>query len=103
MAEQSIALRDNHQAISHYHEALKYTPDDIKIITALARLCMQVNNVMDCQAMCTKILKMDPNNETASVMMADLSFRGVNFNQLSNISFSDRILMIYPQTLDRFH
>lgn len=78
MAEQSIALRDNHQAVSHYHEALKYTPEDIKIITALARLCMQVNNVMDCQAMCTKILKMDPNNETASVMMADLSFRGVN-------------------------
>lgn len=83
MAEQSILLRDNHQAISHYQEALKYTPDDIKVITALARLCMQVSNVLDCQAMCTKILKMDPNNETASVMMADLSFRGVSlFNTL---------------------
>lgn len=79
MAEQSISLRDSHQAISHYQEALKYSPDDIKIITSLARLYMQVNNIIDCQAMCTKILKLDPNNEAASVMMADLSFRGVGF------------------------
>lgn len=78
MAEQSIQLRDNHQAINHYREALKYSPDDIKIVTALARLHMQVNNAMDCQSMCTKILKIDPNNEAASVMMADLSFRGVS-------------------------
>lgn len=79
LGEQSIMLRDNHQAITHYKEALKYSPDDIKIITALARLHMQVNNTMDCQTMCTKILKIDPNNEAASVMMADLSFRGVSY------------------------
>lgn len=78
MAEQSIMLRDNHQAINHYKEALKYSPDDIKIVTALARLYMQVNNTIDCQTMCTRILKIDPNNEAASVMMADLSFRGVS-------------------------
>lgn len=78
MAEQSIALRDSHQAITHYQEALKYSQDDIKVITPLARLYLQVNNVVDCKAMCTKILKLDPNNEAASVMMADISFRGVN-------------------------
>lgn len=77
MAEQSIALRDSHQAITHYQEALKYSQDDIKVITPLARLYLQVNNVVDCKAMCTRILKLDPNNEAASVMMADISFRGV--------------------------
>lgn len=80
MAEHSILLRDNQQAITHYREALKYSSDDIKIVTALARLHMQVNEILECQNMCTKILKIDPNNEAASVMMADLSFRGVSQN-----------------------
>lgn len=78
MAEQSIALRDNYQAVVHYKEALKYSPDDTKIITSLARLNIQVNDVVECQNMCMRILKLDPNNEAASVMMADLSFRGVS-------------------------
>lgn len=78
MAEQSIALRDNYGAIVHYKEALKYSPDDTKIITSLARLYMQESDVTECQTMCMKILKLDPNNEAASVMMADLSFRGVS-------------------------
>lgn len=78
MAEQSISLRDNQQAIVHYHEALKYSQNDLKIMTALARLYMQVNNVTECQEMCAMLLKADINNEAASVMMADLSFRRVN-------------------------
>lgn len=78
MAEQSISLRDNQQAIIHYHEALKYSPNDMKVMTALARLYMQVNNVTECQEMCALLLKQDANNEAASVMMADLSFRRVN-------------------------
>lgn len=78
MAEQSISLRDNQQAIVHYHEALRYSPNDMKIMTALARLYMQVNNATECQEMCAMLLKQDANNEAASVMMADLSFRRVN-------------------------
>lgn len=77
MAEQSISLRDNQQAIIHYQEALKHSPDDLKLMTALARLFMQVNNIGDCQEMCSQILRLDANNEAASVMMADLSFRRV--------------------------
>lgn len=77
MAEQSILMRDNYQAVIHYKEALRYTPDDLKIMTPLARLHMQINNIVECQAMCSMILKLDSNNEAASVMMADLSFRKV--------------------------
>lgn len=59
-------------------EALKYSQEDIKIMTSLARLYMQVNNIGECQVMCSMILKVDPNNENASVLMADLSFRRVS-------------------------
>lgn len=88
MAEQSISLRDNQQAIVHYHEALKYSPNDLKIMTALARLYMQVNNVTECQEMCGLLLKLDANNEAASVMMADLSFRRVNSTSPLHVSQS---------------
>lgn len=77
MAEQSMQLRDNHQAILYYKEALKYSLEDIKILSSLAKLYMQVNNIGECQVTCSMILKIDTNNEAASVMMADLSFRRV--------------------------
>jgi tetratricopeptide repeat protein 21B len=77
MAEQSISLRDNEQAIHHYKEAIRYSPQDLVIISALAKLYMQMNDMDQCQQMCGMILEIDPNNEVASVMMADLSFRRV--------------------------
>ncbi|XP_055585953.1 tetratricopeptide repeat protein 21B-like [Uranotaenia lowii] len=79
MAEQSIAIRDNEQAIHHYKEALKITPNEIGLLAALARTYMHVNNMDQCQATCASILQVDPNNEAASVMMADLSFRRMDF------------------------
>lgn len=79
MAEQSINIRDNEQAIQHYKEALKCIPNDSQIMASLARLYLQVNNMDQCQYMCGQILQTDINNEAASVMMADLSFRRVSF------------------------
>lgn len=32
-----------------------------------------------CQQTCANILRLDPENETASVMMADIAFRKVKF------------------------
>lgn len=43
MAEQSIGLRDNHQAIAYYKEALKFAVDDTKTMAALARIYLQVS------------------------------------------------------------
>ncbi|GAB0090491.1 Tetratricopeptide repeat [Sergentomyia squamirostris] len=81
MSEQSIHLRDNDQAVHHYKEALKFSPQDINILASLSRLYMQVNNMDQCQQTCGQILQIDPNNETASVMMADLSFRRMDFDK----------------------
>lgn len=78
IAVQSVQLRDIHRAVLCYKEVLKHSPEDLKAMTSLARLYMQMNNIGDCQVMCSTILKIDPNNEAASVMMADLSFRRVS-------------------------
>lgn len=80
MAEQSISIRDNEQAVHHYKEAIKYSPQDASIICSLAKLYMQMNNNDQCQQTCGMILELDPNNEVASVMMADLSFRRMDFD-----------------------
>lgn len=45
MAEQSISLRDNQQAIHHYKEALRALPQDLTIMAALARLHIQMNEM----------------------------------------------------------
>ncbi|XP_053697755.1 tetratricopeptide repeat protein 21B-like [Sabethes cyaneus] len=79
MAEQSIALRDNEQAIHHYNEALKIIPGDVNVLVALARAYMQLNNMDQCQLICAEILQKELNNEAASVMMADLCFRRMDF------------------------
>lgn len=84
MAEQSISLRDNVQAIHHYKEALRFSPQDLTIMAALARLHMQINEMDQCQRICAQILEQettDPSeHEAASVMMADLSFRKMDFD-----------------------
>lgn len=79
MAEQSMAIRDHEHAIQHYEEALKFLPDDSNILAALAKIHLQMNNMDQCQQRCAIILQSDPNNEAASVMMADLSFRKIDF------------------------
>lgn len=83
MAEQAISLRDNEQAIHHYREALKYCPLDLTIMAALARLHMQMNEMDQCQRICSTILEQESSDpvehEAASVMMADISFRKIDF------------------------
>lgn len=77
MADQSLKLKDNPQAIVHYKEALKYSPNEIGIMSALARIYMQSGLYSNCQDICSAILRLEPNNDVASVIMADLSLRKV--------------------------
>lgn len=87
MAEQSILVRDNDQAIHHYKEAIKFSPQDTTQQASLAKLYMQLNNMQECQNVCALILDVDPNNEGASIMMADLSFRRVRTRKISLVVF----------------
>lgn len=80
LAEQSISVRENDQAVLYYKEAIKFAPQDLILFAALARLHLQMNNMEQCQQVCGQMLQMDTKNEAASVMMADLSFRKVRSN-----------------------
>lgn len=79
MAEYANMLRDHDAAIQFYKEALAYSPEDKNTLVALARLYMQVNDLEQCQISCMTLLKADSNNEAATVMLADLAFRKVDF------------------------
>ncbi|KDR09588.1 tetratricopeptide repeat protein 21B-like [Zootermopsis nevadensis] len=79
MAEYASMLRDHDAAIRFYKEALTYSPEDTKSLVDLARLYMQVNDLEQCQMSCMTLLKADADNEAATVMMADLAFRKVDF------------------------
>lgn len=81
LAEQSMSVRENDQAVLYYKEAIKFAPQDLVLFAALARLHLQMNNMEQCQQVCGQMLQMDSKNEAASVMMADLSFRKVRDNQ----------------------
>ncbi|KAL7035416.1 hypothetical protein ACKWTF_008359 [Chironomus riparius] len=91
MAEQSIMIRDTDQAILHYKEAIRYSPQETTQQAALAKLFMQLNRMQECQSMCAVILDNDPSNETAQIMMADLSFRKIDFENAA-YHFSQLIL-----------
>lgn len=71
-------MRENEQAVQFYKEAIKYAPQDLLLMAALAKLHMQMNAMELCQQVCAQILQVESKNEAASVMMADLSFRKVS-------------------------
>ncbi|KAF7995437.1 hypothetical protein HCN44_006544 [Aphidius gifuensis] len=79
MADYSTTIRDFNQAIEHYKDVLQYRNNDINALLNLSKLYMQINDLDKCQQYCTALLNADPNNELASVMMADLAFRKVDF------------------------
>ncbi|XP_017891080.1 tetratricopeptide repeat protein 21B-like [Ceratina calcarata] len=80
MADYSTSLRDYDQAITYYKEALNQRPANVNALLSLAKLYMQTNNLDRCAQSCTAVLNADPNNEAASIMMADLAFRKVDFD-----------------------
>ena len=79
MADYANMLTDHDAAIRFYKEALAYSPEDTNTLVELARLYLQVNDLEQCQMSCMTLLKADANNEAATVMMADLAFRKVDF------------------------
>lgn len=77
LGEIAMMLKNSEQAVDFYKEGLKIFPNNIQILVALAKLYMQMNYLELCQQTCSTILRICPENETASVMMADIAFRKV--------------------------
>lgn len=72
-------LKNTEQAVNFYKEGLQTSPNNIQILVALANLYMQMSYLELCQQTCSTVLRIDPENETASVLMADIAFRKVRY------------------------
>ncbi|XP_014471682.1 PREDICTED: tetratricopeptide repeat protein 21B-like [Dinoponera quadriceps] len=95
MADYATTLRNYDEAIVYYKEALSHKPTDVNALLSLAKLYMQMNNLDRCAQNCSILLNAEPNNEAASVMMADLAFRKVDFD---TAAFHFRQLLIRQPT-----
>ncbi|XP_060525880.1 tetratricopeptide repeat protein 21B-like isoform X2 [Cylas formicarius] len=80
LADTAISLKNHEQAVNYYKESLTVSPNNISILVALARQYMQMNYLELCQQTCASVLRIDADNEAASVMMADIAFRKVDFD-----------------------
>ncbi|KAL9899857.1 tetratricopeptide repeat protein 21B-like [Glossina fuscipes fuscipes] len=94
MAQYWSHLKNNAEALACLEECLKYTPNDIEILTSLARLYIQMDFMDSCREICLRILQIDNSNEAASVIMADLSFRKMD---LENATYHfSQLLLLQP-------
>ncbi|KAB0800201.1 hypothetical protein PPYR_05941 [Photinus pyralis] len=83
LSEISVNLKDNEGGIALLKEAISIFPNDLSILQSLAQLYIQINNLELCQQTCAMISKLDPDNEEASVMLADIAFRKIDFDMSS--------------------
>lgn len=79
LGEMAVSMKNKDQAVSYYKEGLVISPNNVLILVALAKLYMQMNHLELCQQTCNAILRIQPDNEAASVMMADIAFRKVYY------------------------
>ncbi|CAG0921103.1 unnamed protein product [Notodromas monacha] len=75
MAEHAVQERQFESGIRFYKEALSYLNDDPGLLLDLAKQYMVVNDLDQCRQTCVQLLKLDKDNDAATVMMADLAFR----------------------------
>jgi len=75
LAEYNDEQKNVDKALSFYNEALKHDDGHEKSMLALAKLHLARGELDACQHQCVTLLRIDPMNEEASMMLADLMFR----------------------------
>lgn len=65
------------QAIEMYTEALKLNDQDMRSLGALAKLHLTQGSWDACKQQCVLLLKSDPDNEDANIMLAEMMFHQV--------------------------
>ncbi|GBG28211.1 Tetratricopeptide repeat protein 21B [Hondaea fermentalgiana] len=67
--------KDEDQAIALYNEALRHDSSNVPAMLALAKLHLRSGDLERCHAQCVTTLRVDDQNEEASMMLADLMFQ----------------------------
>ncbi|XP_060575597.1 tetratricopeptide repeat protein 21B-like isoform X3 [Ruditapes philippinarum] len=75
MAVHTNNQRDYDKAITYYKEALVYNENDGKIMLDVAGLYLATGDLDACQHQLMTLLKNDKENDSATIMLADLMFR----------------------------
>uniref|UniRef100_A0A803TSB4 Tetratricopeptide repeat domain 21B n=1 Tax=Anolis carolinensis TaxID=28377 RepID=A0A803TSB4_ANOCA len=75
IAKHSATQRNYEKAIKFYKEALVYCETDNKVMLELARLYLAYDDVDSCQRQCALLLKNDPDNAAAAMVIWILYFR----------------------------
>jgi len=73
-------MREREKAVELYNDALRQSDAHAPSLLALARLHLAAGDMDKCQTWCVDLLKHDPENEEASVMLAELMFHKENYD-----------------------
>jgi len=92
LAEHYQKGRKFEKAIELYNEALKNSDTHSKSMLALAKMHLADGNLDACQQQCVLLLKHNPDDEEASIMLAELMFHKENY---------DNSIYHFQQLLDR--
>ena len=75
LADYYAGLRQHDQALAFYNEALKHDETSERAMIAVARLHLARGELDSCQQQCMALIRVDPGNEAATMMLADVMFR----------------------------
>ena len=75
MAKHYMTLGEDHKAKMYFSQALKAQNSHVQSMLALARLFLKKGDLEACQNQCLTLKRVDPSNEEATLMLADLMFR----------------------------
>ncbi|KAJ3117392.1 Tetratricopeptide repeat protein 21B [Phlyctochytrium bullatum] len=73
-------LKDFGKAVEYYNEAIQNYSMHSKSLLALAKIYIQQGDINAAQNQCTALLRLDPSNEDATIMIADIMFRKNSFS-----------------------
>ncbi|KFD52697.1 hypothetical protein M513_06353 [Trichuris suis] len=63
------------KAAVYYTEGLKYDAKNIKLMLNLAHIYLITNNLEECHQQCRAVMKIDKNNDEATLLLADLMYQ----------------------------
>lgn len=70
-----ISRREWTPSIEYLREAITQNSQDVKSMVALASIFISTGRLNDCKSMCQQVLIVDPDNDDAVLLLADLTYQ----------------------------
>ncbi|XP_057657395.1 tetratricopeptide repeat protein 21B-like, partial [Diorhabda carinulata] len=98
LGELTFSSNEKEQTVNLYKKWLNHYPANIKILLALAKVYLLTNNFIQCEETSLQVLQIDPYNESAAIILIDISIREINFD--TAISQCKQFLVKQPCNLE---